>query len=210
MEESLIPRKEREYLRHRAEILQTAMSLFSEKGFHNVSMREIAEKSEFAIGTLYKFFSNKEDLYKSLIMEKAEEFHSALIKAIKKKGTEIEKIRGFVETLIALFMDNLDYVRLHLAVKWGTNFNLRINLDAQLRSLYEEVIQNLAKVFQRGMEKKVFRKFDPYLLAIALDSITCAFLFQTLEKPDEHRFDATLIMDLFFNSVYEKGRGGNE
>ncbi len=52
-----------------------ALKLFSEKGFHNVSMHEIAEKSEFAVGTLYKFFSNKEELYKALILEKAEKFH---------------------------------------------------------------------------------------------------------------------------------------
>jgi AcrR family transcriptional regulator len=210
MKENLISRKEREYLRHRAEILQTAMNLFSEKGFHNVSMREIAEKSEFAVGTLYKFFSNKEDLYKSLIMEKAEEFHSALMKAIEKKGTEIEKIRGFIETLINLFMNNLNYVRLYLSVKWGTSFNLRINLDSDLKNLHEEVLQKLAKVFKKGTEKKIFKKIDPYLLAVALDSITSAFLFQNLENPDKHQFDANLIIDLFFNSVYEKEGPDNE
>ena len=32
-------------------------------------MHEIAEKAEFAIATLYKFFQNKEDLYKALVLE---------------------------------------------------------------------------------------------------------------------------------------------
>ncbi|OPX36689.1 MAG: hypothetical protein B1H13_14035 [Desulfobacteraceae bacterium 4484_190.3] len=72
-----LPRKTREFLRHRAEILDVALELFSEKGFHNVTMQEISRKSEFSVGTLYKFFPNKEELYRALFLEKAEEFNLA-------------------------------------------------------------------------------------------------------------------------------------
>jgi hypothetical protein len=64
-----LPRRERENLRQRGEILDGALRLFSEKGYHNVSMHEIAKEAEFGIGTIYKFFANKEDLHKILIME---------------------------------------------------------------------------------------------------------------------------------------------
>ena len=33
-------------------MLASALDLFSERGYHNVSMNEIAQKSEFAVGTL--------------------------------------------------------------------------------------------------------------------------------------------------------------
>ncbi|NCC26054.1 MAG: TetR/AcrR family transcriptional regulator, partial [Deltaproteobacteria bacterium] len=56
-------RRERERLRQRQDILAGALALFAEKGYHNVSMQEIAERTEFATGTLYKFFPSKEDLY---------------------------------------------------------------------------------------------------------------------------------------------------
>jgi len=64
-----LPRKEREFLRHRQEILESALELFSEKGFHNVTMLQIAGESEFAVGTLYKFFANKEDLIRPLSLK---------------------------------------------------------------------------------------------------------------------------------------------
>ncbi|RPJ04344.1 MAG: TetR/AcrR family transcriptional regulator, partial [Deltaproteobacteria bacterium] len=54
MEECKLPRREREKLRQRHEVLDVALRLFSEKGYHNVSMHEIAKEAEFAIGTLYK------------------------------------------------------------------------------------------------------------------------------------------------------------
>jgi TetR/AcrR family transcriptional regulator len=65
-----VSRKERELQRHRWEILRVALKMFSESGFHGVTMQDIARESEFAVGTLYKFFNNKEDLYGALLMEK--------------------------------------------------------------------------------------------------------------------------------------------
>ncbi|MDL1968684.1 MAG: hypothetical protein LWW97_09100 [Deltaproteobacteria bacterium] len=52
--------------------------------------------------------------------------------------------------------------------------------------------------------KKLFKKFDPYLLAVAINGISNAFLFQHIEHPDAHPFDADLIINIFFHQVYEK------
>ncbi len=205
MEKTKLSRKEREYLRHRQEILQVALKLFSGKGFHNVSMHEIAEKSEFAVGTLYKFFSNKEELYKALIFEKAEEFHSALLAALEKPGDEIAKIRAWLEVKIKVFMDNLDYVRLYLGETRGASFNITAGLDKEIKEHYEGTLKKIEAVFRSGVKKKLFRKFDPYLLAVALDGISNAFLFEHLENPDKHPFDANLILNIFFQQVYTGG-----
>lgn len=78
-----LPRRERKNLHQRAEILQTALRLFSEKGYHNVSMHDIAKEAEFGMGTLYKYFNNKEELYKALINEAAEKWRHALIQALE-------------------------------------------------------------------------------------------------------------------------------
>ena len=200
-------RKEREYLRHRQEILKVALKLFSEKGFHNVSMHEIATASEFAVGTLYKFFSNKEDLYRALILEKAEKFHSALMAALEKPGSEMTKIKTWVEAKIKFFMDNLDSVRLYLAETHGASFNIRAGLDTEIKRQYDETLEKIKIIFQIGIKKRLFRKCDPHLLAVALDGISNAFLFEHLDHPGEHPFDADLILNIFFHHVYEKGAG---
>ena len=197
-------RKEREYLRHRQEILQAALKLFSEKGFHNVSMHEIATASEFAVGTLYKFFSNKEDLYRALMIDMSKVFHSSLMAALTISGNELEKIRACVEARIKVFMENIDYVRLYLAETRGASFNIKAGLDSDIKIRYNVFLQKLANVFESGIKKKVFKKFDPDLLAIALDGISNAFLFEHFNNPDKHSFDANLILDIFFQQVYEE------
>lgn len=206
MEKDKLSRKEREYLRHRQEILQTALKLFSEKGFHNVTMQEIARKAEFAIGTLYKFFKNKEDLYKSLIVEQADRFHEALMKAIEEADDEIEKLRNYVKAKSTVFMDNVAIIRLYFAETRGASFNIRAGLDSEIRERYRHFLETLTSVFESGMEKKRFKKIaDPYHLAVAIDSLTNAFLFLWLEAPERYPYpdDPDVILNILFKGLVD-------
>jgi AcrR family transcriptional regulator len=196
-----LPRRQREYLRHRQEILNAALNLFSEKGFHSVTMHEIASASEFAVGTLYKFFSNKDDLYKALILEKADEFHFALIEAIESGQDEMNSIRAYMETYIDLYMGNEKYVRLYFAETKGASFNIRAGLDEEIKEKHGQVIKKLANVFDRGIRQKLFVNHDPFLLATALEGVTHAFLVQHLDYSNEHPFDADTIIKMFFESL---------
>ncbi|MFZ5590304.1 MAG: TetR/AcrR family transcriptional regulator [Bacillota bacterium] len=203
MKKDNISRKEREELRRRTEILQAALELFSQKGYHNVSMHEIAVRAEFAVGTLYKFFKNKEELYKEILMQTAMLFHSALSEALEEKGDEYARIKKYLKTKCKIFMENILSVRLYFAVSGaGVSFNVRRGLETELRSFYDQGIQKLAAVFESGIQKKIFRPLDPYYLALALDSISNAFLFCWMEDPDRHPFDTDLIEKIFFERIY--------
>jgi len=204
MEDIKLPRREREKLRQRREILDAALDLFSVKGYHNVSMHEIAGKAEFAIGTLYRFFENKEDLYKALIIEQSEEFHRVLNEAIDISGDEVEKIHRYIKAKGRMFMKNTSMIRLYFAETRGASFNIKAGLDADIRKMYDGFLHKLATVFETGIKKKRFKKIlDPYYLAVALDSLTNAFLFLWLEDPKRHPYlkNVETIMGIFFNNV---------
>ncbi len=206
MEEKRLPRKEREFLRHRQEILETALELFSEKGFHNVSMNEIAQKAEFAVGTMYKFFENKEDLYKALVLEQSDKFHRTLTAAIEGPGDEIEKIRNYTRAKGEVFAANVQMIRLYFAETRGASFNVRAGLDFEIRERYGRFLETLATVFASGMKKKRFKKIaDPYQLAVALDSLCNAFLFLWLEAPDRHPYpeDPDVILNILFKGLVD-------
>jgi TetR/AcrR family transcriptional regulator len=205
MEAKTLHRREREKLRQRKEMLAAALDVFLEKGYHNVSMHEIAEKAEFAIGTLYKFFKNKEDLYKTLILEMSDGFNEALMKAIEEPDDEVEKLRNYVRTKGELFRANLSMIRLYFAETRGASFNLMAGLDSEIRERYDRFMQGtLAPVFQSGIRRKRFKKIaSPYHLAIALDSLANAFLFLSLNAPERHPYpeDPDTILDILFKGL---------
>lgn len=206
MKNKKLSRREREKLRQRQGMLAVALELFSEKGYHNVSMHEIAEKAEFAIGTLYKFFKNKEDLYKNLVLEQADRFHEAVTKAIEKPDDEIEKLRNYVRAKGEIFSANVSMIRLYFAETRGASFNIMAGLDSEIREQYGGFLQNLATVFESGIKRKGFKKItDPYHLAVALDSITNAFLFLWLETPERHPYpeDPDVILNILFKGLID-------
>jgi AcrR family transcriptional regulator len=199
MQGETLSRREREKLWQRREMLTAAIKLFSEKGYHSVSMQEIARKSEFAIGTLYKFFKNKEDLYKSIIKEQADIFHKALTEALEKEDVVIEKLRKYIQVKGAVFMDNVSVVRLYFAETRGASFNIKAGLDKEIRQDHEVIVQKLAQVFAEGIQKNQFQHIaEPYHLAVALDTLTSAFLHLWLEAPEQHPYpnDPDIILNI--------------
>lgn len=187
-------------------MLDTALGLFSEKGYHNVSMHEIADSAEFAIGTLYKFFKNKEDLYKDLVLEQSKTYHDALLRAMETPEDEVERLRIFVRTKGELFRGNLPFIRLYLAESRGASFNIKAGLDEKLRKGYHDTLERLASIFETGIGNGRFKRIaSPDILAVALDSTVNACLLLWLDAPEIHPYpeDPDTILDIFFRGLVE-------
>ena len=206
MENKKLPRRERDKLRHRRQILEAALDLFSMKGYHNVSMHEIAGKAEFAIGTLYKFFKNKEDLYKALIMEKAAEYHSILTNVLSNESDTLDAIGDYIAAKAEIFTHSVTILRLYFAETRGASFNIKAGLDQDIRELYDELVEQLASRIKMGIDSKVLKDGDPYYMAVALEGLTNAFLFCWLEDPKRHPYESNvpMIKELFLNGCLAK------
>ena len=208
MNAGTLSRRQREKLRQRDELLAAALDLFSEKGFHNVSMHEIAQKAEFAVGTLYKFFKDKEDLYKALIRSKAEQFHGMLKEVLARSDSEdvLSVLKEYVAAKAALLTGGAAMLRLYFAETRGASFNIRSGLDREILELYDDLVTRLAAVFEAGVQKKIFRPFDPYYMALALESLTNGFLQCWIEDPERHPYETNvpLILDIFCTGVLRK------
>jgi AcrR family transcriptional regulator len=54
----------------RLAIEDAALELFLEQGYHATSMRQIAEKTDIALGGIYNHFTNKEEIFEAIIIDK--------------------------------------------------------------------------------------------------------------------------------------------
>lgn len=55
------------YQSRRRQILEAAIKTFSERGFHKTTIRDISQEAGIAVGTIYNYFKNKEDLLIGLL-----------------------------------------------------------------------------------------------------------------------------------------------
>ena len=206
MNKKRLTRREREKLRQRQDILTTALALFADKGYHNVSMHEIASKAEFAIGTVYKFFQNKGDLYNSLVTEHSEIFLEVLLRSLEAPGGGVEKLRSFARAKAEICHNNMAFIRLFMAEHTGPSFNVKPDLNEGMRQGYRTIIEKLAVIFESGVKSREFRNIaDPYHLAVALDSTLNALLLLSVEEPEQHPYpeDPDMILDIFLKGLID-------
>src|SRR6476646_9106618 len=58
----------------RTQLLDAAEEVFGRKGFHDTTLKEIADLAEFSVGSVYSFFENKDDLFLNVFLRRGAEF----------------------------------------------------------------------------------------------------------------------------------------
>jgi TetR/AcrR family transcriptional regulator, cholesterol catabolism regulator len=86
-------------------IIETAMKLFSQKGYHSTSIQEIAENSGIAKGSIYNYFSSKEDLFMSIFKHYHERLFSKFSQVEEERSLSIRDM--FIEQLHIQFQQFL-------------------------------------------------------------------------------------------------------
>jgi TetR/AcrR family transcriptional regulator len=204
-----LSRRERLNLQQRDEILETALKLFSEKSYPNVAMHDIAREAEFGMGTLYKFFSSKEDLYKALIVRMAQDWHYKVLGAVEQERDPIRAIEKCISIHRELFFQNLPFVRLFYN---SAHIHVGPVSEPDLHIYRDEYLKKLASIFERGIKAKIFRDGDPYHMALALYGTILTFLFQMNEDPAGFRKGDELssVRDIFLKGVMRNGEDNQD
>jgi len=196
-------RRDRERERHRREILMAALNLFSRKGFADTTMAEIAAQAEFAVGTLYRFFKDKQALYHALIADTVREFAQAASAAIEAPGTEIEKLERYIETKARLFVEHIPAARLYFAQTALAMYSPALGLDRDVRAIYDGVVDRLESIIRNAVRKKLLVDVEPRMLLLGLEGVSNAFLPALMDRPDDFSAEemATATKRIFFERV---------
>jgi TetR/AcrR family transcriptional regulator len=176
-------RKEREYLSHRREILEAAEKVFGARGFFLSTIKEIAEAADFAVGTLYNYFNSKEDLYFTLIDEKAEEVNQILRDQLSEKITAGEKIERMFQRQLRFVEENKDFFRIYISERgrfaWTENELAKKHHNKRI-----EYIHLVGRIMREGILKGEFKPLDPMDLAHAWVELVNSFFSRWLVNPD--------------------------
>jgi TetR/AcrR family transcriptional regulator len=190
MSEKELTRKERERLHHKQEILDTALWLFSEQGFHNVSMQQIAEASEFSVGTLYNFFDSKEALFDELMNDCGERIIYRLTAILDAQGTEVERLTNFIRSASTLLEEHAPFIKLYVS-ELGMR-GAKLSKRPEKENLNTILNVRLERVLEDGICKGYFRRVDPTITAKAINST-----IETLGFELAGQFDKVVATDIF-------------
>src|SRR2546421_2478328 len=90
----------------RQEILDAARDLFVNEGYENVSIRKIADKIEYAPGTIYLYFKDKADILRTICDETFGKLHRKLSAIAEDSGPPLDKLRRAGRAYVQFALDN--------------------------------------------------------------------------------------------------------
>ena len=94
-----------------AAILSGAAQAFSANGFAATSMREIAQRSNASLGTIYYHFESKDEILRALICGNFRRVHTALDLALEDVEDPRDALAVFIDNHIRFFARRLDEMR---------------------------------------------------------------------------------------------------
>lgn len=84
-------------------ILDAAMSIFSNKGYYDTRLDEIAEESQSSKGSIYFHFPNKEKLFISLVDQFADVIERNVTEAIEQHPKGMVRVQVAIEAVLDTF-----------------------------------------------------------------------------------------------------------
>ncbi|KRV45022.1 MULTISPECIES: TetR/AcrR family transcriptional regulator [Bacillus] len=184
------------------QIIDAAVVVIAENGYHQSQVSKIAKQAGVADGTIYLYFKNKEDILISLFKEKMGQF-------IERMETDIQKKPSAKEKLLLLIREHFRLLSQDHHLALVTQLELRQS-NLELRQKINEVLKGylnmLDSILAEGKKTGEFRQNLDVRLARQM-------VFGTIDETattwvmNDQKYDlpalAESVHDLLLNGIHQ-------
>jgi AcrR family transcriptional regulator len=188
----------------RTQIMEAAAHVFALKGFHQTTMKEIAQEAGVAEGTIYLYFENKEDLLVAVLTQPTVSLFLEALGSVEESDNDEAILTRTLRLGFELGQQYADYLRLFLSA-------IQMVGDEVRQEVYRRLDEQLGPVFQSYVRQRVadgaFRDLDPRIVSEALLGMWLVFIVTQEVLMAKHvapvDFDAVtpVLVDLFLHGI---------
>lgn len=190
----------------RRRILDAARSQFTNHGFANTLMKDIASDAEMTVGNLYRYFSGKDDLFVAVVTPAIAAIDD-LIASIK--PPESEKTSDFnqfqqtiVERVLHLFLHHK--TELQILLNGSTNSSLENMRHHVVEALSQKIKHHVLELFPFASKNNELMIFFELLAHAYIGSIEDILLhIGPQQNPEKTRLLLRAIGELYFRNLGE-------
>jgi AcrR family transcriptional regulator len=156
-------------------ILATATEEFANNGYEKANINVIAEKAGISVGSLYKYFSSKEDLFLMTVHEGAAFLAKTLQPILDSEQSLIKKLYAIIRVIQSTSREHQSLIKLYSEMTSVGNAELVQRLSHEIESISSEAY---AKLLEEGQQRGEVRKdIDPRLGAFFVDNLFMSLQF---------------------------------
>ncbi|MEW6554264.1 MAG: TetR/AcrR family transcriptional regulator [Actinomycetota bacterium] len=145
--------------RRRTEIMEAALKVFSEKGFHAAKIEDIAAELNIGHGTFYRYFENKLDIFNHVVEGIVSMITEVVTDVNPHDAEDLEEYRQQLETigdrLFGLFRSNPSISRVLFYEAFGIEDP---GLRARIQEIFDLMGRYIELYLENGMTKGYIRE----------------------------------------------------
>lgn len=149
------------------QIREAAVTVFSKEGFHNARMETVAQEAGVAVGTIYNYFENKEDLLLAIFQAEFDEKICFYEKLQKSDLSIPEQIRELLRGHFSSIQERVELAQVLLRER----FNWSEGMREKAAQFYRGMLERIERLIERGVELGWIRPCNPSIVAQALFAI---------------------------------------
>lgn len=198
----IVNKRTRSKLDKKRRIVEAAVKLISERGYHKATTVLIARESGVSQGMIFHYFKNKENLFFVLLKEGSDKLLQAMEEGIKGKTDTIEKIAGVIEAYLGLAGKEEKLFQLLTRQVRSSG----VSSKKLARMEVERPVDFLKEIIEQGMREGIIRRMDAEAAVLCLlgmvDYTVLGWMIEGKKFP-LHQV-SQLITDLFLNGLIER------
>lgn len=204
-----LKRKERDRQLREQDILRAAEHVFATRGFHDAAIQDIAKDAQYATGTIYLYFKDKEALYLALVEKKFSHFFSLIKEKVDEAKDPDEKLKVLVSQQLAYFAANQDFYRIYFSERDGLRWAFKNKFSASTVNKFTRYLDYITCLIRKAQGQGLIRNdFDAKHLAFVLYSAVKAVIMRWLRQESYKTANlgaaSDFIMDVFLNGAGRK------
>ncbi|WP_198004108.1 TetR/AcrR family transcriptional regulator [Anaerofustis stercorihominis] len=134
-------------------IVDNAIEVFKEKGFKDVTMKDIIDRCNISRGGIYLYFKNTQEIFEEVI--KKEENNDKSLLLISQNLSNLDIIKYFLEEVKKELLNKNNNLIVATYEYIFYKFNNKENLN--LSKKYSIAYETLYKIIQNGIKNKEFK-----------------------------------------------------
>lgn len=173
------------------QIVDAATKSFSLFGYKATTMDQVAKLANVGKGTIYTFFSNKEELFDEIAFSLMDEMKGRAEKAISPTVTFSENVHNALFSMLEYRKEHKLTIKLYQeAREMGTPA-----VSDALQKLEQMVVEFLSERISRAIESKAIKPCNPEMTAFVMLKLYVALIFDWERERGE--LDKDEIANLF-------------
>ena len=180
----------------RKDILISARALFKEKGFHNTKMEEIALKAGVGKGTLYEYFTSKQEIFDETCIDKVTTIRDAINEISNKSISFKEKLAE----MLTMKEKNTEYEEASIE---GVLSNRNIISEKVVKAMMKHIsdmYKIIIKMIDEGKAEGVVKDSIPSeFIAYLIVGTTSEYIRQSHFHNHHMVKEEEIIINLLFN-----------